>query len=63
MSDYKFINIKNTTFYTIMEGYLKLKVNMLLGFNKYYFILFNDNLIYCEDKGGKKLGSFNLTIS
>ena len=24
---------------------------------------YRDNLIYCEDKGGKKLGSFNLTIS
>jgi hypothetical protein len=46
-----------------MEGYLKLKVNLLTGFNKYYFILFRENLIYCEEKGGKKLGSFNLTIS
>jgi hypothetical protein len=46
-----------------MEGYLKLMVNLLTGFNRYYFILYRDNLIYCEDKGGKKLGSFNLTIS
>ena len=36
-----------------MEGYLKLRVNLLSGFNRYYFILYRDNLIYCEDKGGK----------
>lgn len=43
-----------------MEGNLELWMNHIYRYKKYYFILFRDSLIYCDQKGGKKQGSFNL---
>ena len=45
-----------------MEGYLKKYVNVFSGWKMRYFILHEDTLIYCEDRGGKTLGQMHLKV-
>lgn len=46
-----------------MEGYLKVWLNMFFRWKQRYFILHENILIYCDEKGGEKLGSIHLKIS
>ena len=46
-----------------MEGYLKKWVNIIYRWKTRYFILHDNILIYCEDKGKKKMASIYLKIS
>ena len=46
-----------------MEGYLSLWIDCFTRWKKYFFILFNEEIIFCAKKGGKRLGSLSLKIS
>lgn len=46
-----------------MEGYLTLSINFFTPSCKYFFLLFNEFLIFSSKKGGQKIGSFSLKIS
>ena len=46
-----------------MEGYLNLWRNFLIGWNPYFFIIHEENLIYCSKKAGERLGTISLKIA
>lgn len=46
-----------------MEGYLQKKDGFFSGWNKYFFILHEDMLIYLDKKGGKPIGSIHMKIA
>lgn len=46
-----------------MEGYLSLWTGVLSQWRKFYFILHNDILTFCTDKGGQKEGSVHLKVA
>ncbi|KRX06582.1 hypothetical protein PPERSA_13061 [Pseudocohnilembus persalinus] len=46
-----------------MEGYLQKWQNPITRWKEYYFILHEDVLIFCNKKGGQKLGSVHLKIA
>jgi hypothetical protein len=39
-----------------MEGYLKKYLNVFRGYKLRYFILYEDTLVYSEEKGKKIIG-------
>lgn len=46
-----------------MEGYLQKWVNPFHRWQKRYFILNNDILTYCDEKGGKAKGQIHLKVA
>lgn len=46
-----------------MEGYLSKYTNMISRWKKRYFILHEDVLFYCKEKGGSQKGSIHLKVA
>lgn len=46
-----------------MEGYLNMWTGVLSQWRRFYFILHNDIITFCNEKGGEKEGSIHLKVA
>jgi|JI6StandDraft_1071083.scaffolds.fasta_scaffold01793_6 hypothetical protein len=46
-----------------MEGHLSIWSGLLSGWRASYFILHNDVLVYCTERGGAKEGAIHLKVA